>query len=254
MVEVSRSIFEQPWLQSTVRDKPAYCSMTDGKPISDLDASLSERVAIEGVDLYGLKMAYYPVSEKSYQNGAESVDPLFGEQQLETIDRCFWFMGYVSQLPPNVRTYQLQGIWGEDLVQVYVSTSAFKYFSTYGGSDRNTPSIHDEIGPRIGDVVYLPNNGTLYEIVDVKYWEETFGLTSRYTLITLRVYKDTKRTVSSDPSIPPDDVIRKYSPSETSAYQPTADVLKIDPADTPDSERIDLFDWGYQFQPDEDQR
>lgn len=244
---MERGIFEQEWLCSTVREKPVYCDKANGKNVSEPDAALSERVAIEGVDLYGLKMAYYPVSEHAYRDGAPSIDPLFGEQQLETIDRAFWFMGYVTQLPPNVRTYQLQGIWGEDLVQVYVATSSFLYFSTYGGSDRNTPEVHDKMNPRIGDIVYLPNNGTLYEIVDVKNWEEAFGLTSRYKLITLRVFKDTKRTVSSDPSIPADDPIRKASPSETSAYQPTTDVLKIDPAETPDEERIDLFDWTYDF-------
>ena len=247
-------IFEQEWLCSTVRPKPVFCEVTDGKNVSEPDQAGSERVAIEGLDLYGLKMAYYPVDEKKYQGGAPSIDPLFGEHQLEVIDRCFWFMGYVTQLPPNVRTYQLQGIWGEDLVQVYVSTSAFKYFSTYGGADRNTPELHDDMSPRIGDIVYLPNNGTLYEIVDVKYWEEAFGLTSRYTLITLRVYKDTKRTVSSDPSIPADDVIRKYSPSEIESDEPTPDHLRLKPEELPDQDHVDLFDWEYKFEPGEDQR
>ena len=254
MAEGTRSIFEQDWLCSTVRPKPVYCEIEDGKNASEPDRAASERVAIEGVDLYGIKMAYYPVDEKTYRDGAPAVDPLFGEHQLETIDRCFWFMGYVTQLPPGVRTYQLQGIWGEDLVQVYVADAAFKYFSTYGGADRNTPETHDPVPPRIGDVVYLPNNGTLYQVVDVKRWEEAFGLSSRYTLITLRVYRDDKMTVSGDPSIPPGDVIRKFSPSETSAFQPTTDVLKIDPAETPDESRVDLFDWLYEFQPGEDQR
>lgn len=247
MSDQNPGIFEQEWLCSTVREKPVYCTAADGKNVSEDDAALSERVAIEGIDLYGLKMAYYPVSEHAYQDGAVSIDPLFGEQQMETIDRAFWFMGYVSQLPPNVRTYQLQGIWGEDIVQLYVSTEAFLYFSTYGGADRNTPEMHDKMPPRIGDVVYIPNNGTLYEIVDVKNWEEAFGLTPRYKLITLRVFKDNKKTVSSDPSIPADDPIRRESPSEVSAYQPTTDVLKIDPAETPDESRVDLFDWMYDF-------
>lgn len=234
-------IFDQEWLCSTVREKPKFCSAADGSNVSEEDAANSERVALEGVDLYGLKMAYYPVSENAYKNGASTVDPLFGEQQLETIDRAFWFMGYVTQLPPNVRTYQLQGIWGEDIVQVYVATEAFRYFSTYGGSDRNTPEMHERISPRVGDIVYLPNNRTLYEVVDAKKWEETFGTTSRYTMMTLRVYKDTKRTVMDDPSIPAEDVIRQYSPNETSAYEPSVDVLKLNDVDP------EAFDWEYKF-------
>ena len=247
-------VFEQDWLCSTVRPCPQYCEAgAPGSPTSSPDQAMSARVAIEGVDLYGLKMAYYPVDEKDYRDGATAIDPLFGEHQLETIDRCFWFMGYVSQLPPNVRTYQLQGIWGEDVVQLYVATEAFLYFSTYGGADRNTPEIHDKMPPRIGDVVYIPNNDTLYEIVDVKNWEEAFGLKPRYKTITMRVYKDSKRTVSDDPSIPADDVIRKYSPSEIPADRPTNDSLKLPmnraedlPERIPDDTKVDLFDWEWK--------
>ena len=79
------------------------------------------------------------------------------------------------------------------------------------------------------------------EVVDAKKWEETFGTTSRYTMMTLRVYKDTKRTVMDDPSIPAEDVIRQYSPSETSAYEPSVDVLKLNDVDP------EAFDWEYKF-------
>ena len=107
--------------------------------------------------------------------------------------------------------------------------------------------MESELPPRVGDIVYLPNNDTLYEIVDTKLWEEAFGLRSRYTLITLRVYKDTKRTVMKHETIPDDDVIRQHSPSELEAYEPTTDVLKIDPSEIPDKKKVDLFDWEYDF-------
>lgn len=241
--------FEQDWLCSTVRPEPTlFCGgRADGKSASALDGAEGERVAIEGIDLYGLKLAYYCVNEKKYENGASAVDPLFGEVQLETVDRAFWFTGYVSQLPPNVRTYQLQGIWGEDVVQLFVSSSAFRYFSTYGGSDRNTPEVHDSVSPRVGDIVLIPANRTFYEIVDVKNWEEPFGLVSRYVQLTLRVYRDTKRTVMDDPSIPIEDPIRRLSPSSVSGDEPSSDVLKLKPSEIPDEGSVDLFDWMYDF-------
>jgi hypothetical protein len=250
------SIFEQDWLCSTVREKPVFCaSASDGSNVSEPDASMSERIAIEGASLYGLKMAYYCVSERSYQSGAVAVDPLFGEQQLETIDRAFWFTAYTAQMPPSVRTYQLQGIWGEDVVQLWVPIRAFRYFSTYGGASRNDPETHEALEtPRIGDLVFLPANGTAYQIVDVKRWEETLGTAPRYFTVTLRVYMDTKRTVSGDPSIPLDDPIRKLCSSALERDEPTPDVLRISPDETPDPDRIDAFDWLYRFGPDEDQR
>ena len=245
-------IFEQEWLCSTVSPKPVFCDQTDGSNLSGPDASASERAAIEGVDLYGLKMAYYCVSENSYRQGAETVDPLFGEQQLRTVDRAFWFMGYVTQLPPSVRTYQLQGIWGEDVVQVLTGTAAFKHFSTYSGADRNAEGARDPLpGARIGDLVYLPNNGTMYQIVDVKLWEETFGTSSRYTSLTLRVYRDDKMTVSSDETIPADDPVRKMCSSSIESDRPVDDCLEISPAADP--EHVDLFDWNYKFEEEGDQ-
>lgn len=239
-------IFEQPWLCSTVREIPDPCGTDDGKNVSEPDTANSERVSIEGIDLYGLKMAYYAVHVSTER------DPLFGEDQLEYIERAFWFMGYVTQLPPNVRTYQLQGIWGDDVVQVYVANAAFKYFSTYGGADRNTPEVYEDITPRIGDIVRIPNNGTLYEIVDVKAYEEAFGLSSRYSTITMRVYKDTKRPVAETPTIPEDDPIRDYAPSVgLEADRPTPDTLRLEPEDVPDGDHVDLFDWEYKFRSDE---
>lgn len=239
-------IFEQPWLCSTVREIPDPCGTDDGKNVSEPDTANSERVSIEGIDLYGLKMAYYAVHVCTER------DPLFGEDQLESIERAFWFMGYVTQLPPNVRTYQLQGIWGEDVVQVYVANGAFKYFSTYGGADRNTPEVYDDIMPRIGDIIRIPNNGTFYEIVDVKYYEEAFGLNSRYSTITMRVYKDLKRPVLQTPTIPDDDPIREVAPSiGLDADRPTPDILRLEPKDVPDKDHVDLFDWEYKFRSDE---
>lgn len=243
---MSTSPFTQPWLCSTIpNDRADVCGTEDGKNVSDLDQAASERVSIEGVDLYGLKMAYYAVNQNIER------DLLFGEDQTEYIERAFWFMGYVSQLPPNVRTYQLQGIWGEDIVQVFVSSSAFKYFSTYGGSDRNTPEVYEAISPRIGDLVRIPNNDTFYEIVDVKYYEEPFGLKSRYTTITLRVYKDTKKPVAENPTMPSDDPIRDVAPPfGLEEDRPTEDVLRLNtrPPQMPDDEKVDLFRWEYEFE------
>ena len=43
--------------------------------------------------------------------------------------------------------------------------------------------------------MYLPQNKTFYEIRDVKYYQEAFGLQSHTYTLTLRVYKDTKLTI-----------------------------------------------------------
>ena len=64
----------------------------------------------DAYDKYGLKCTYYRVTEDLDR------DRQFGEDQLRIILRSWYFNGYVEHLPPNVRNYQLQGIWGEDTV------------------------------------------------------------------------------------------------------------------------------------------
>lgn len=200
-------IYSESWLCSTIReDFSAYCSYDEdeGTSTTEEDESTAEAVSIEGVDLYGVKMCYYMVD-------SAPPDPLFGEKQIETVERAFWFMGYLEAMPQDVRSYQLQGIYGQDLVQVYVTRTAFKYFSTYGGSDRNTPETNEALtNPRIGDIVLINPTQLLYEIVDVQYWEAAFGQTSIYALLTMKPFRDTYMTISDNETIPESDIIRVH--------------------------------------------
>jgi hypothetical protein len=178
------------------------CYSSAGNIVTDEEGKQAEAYTTEAYGTFGLQSVYYKVSENLVR------DKIYGEDQLQVIERAFNFMMYTEQLPPNVRTYQLQGIWGEDILTVFVGRTAFKYWSTYGGSDRNTPQVYDDFEPRIGDVVYLPQNDTFYEIRDVKYYQEAFGLQSHTYTLTLKVYKDSKLTIlNNSPTIPLEDPI-----------------------------------------------
>lgn len=184
-----------PWLCPTIKEYE-MCSSGDNFAVND--KNVASETTIEALDLYGISCVYYYVTHDITH------DVHFGEDQLEWIARAFNFRGYVKQLPSNIRTYKLEGIWGEDLVEMYVANTSFRYFSTYGGIDRNTPEVYDQIVPRIGDVIYIPANKTFYEIRDVKYYTESFGLTSHSYTLTLKVYKDCKYTISaSNPTLQP---------------------------------------------------
>ena len=201
---VNTNISAYPWLCSTMKKQQDYeCGSSDnGSSISQNESNNVEAFTTEAYGTFGLQCIYYKVSEHLRR------DKIFGEDQLQVVERAFNFIMYTEQLPPNVRTYQLQGIWGEDVITSYVGITAFKYWSTYGGSDRNTPLVYDDFVPRIGDVVYLPQNDTFYEIRDVKYYQEAFGLASHTYTLTLKVYKDTKLTILNDsPTIPQEDPV-----------------------------------------------
>lgn len=226
---VNVNISAYPWLCSTMPKRNQYCSSVNGNIVSDSEGHNAEAFTTEAYGKYGLQSVYYKISENLKR------DRIFGEDQLQVIERAFNFMLYTESLPPNVRTYQIQGIWGEDVVTCYVGVTAFKYWSTYGGKDRNTPKVYDDFQPRIGDVVYLPQNNTFYEIRDVKYYQEAFGLQSHTYTLTLRVYKDTKLTIKNDsPTIPLSDpiwyVATKDFPEQYNINDPlkTNDYLKYE--------------------------
>ena len=193
---------------------PWLCGTLNGlsNPISDgnnivctNETDTVDSIVTDAYDTFGLKCVYYRVSEDLLR------DKLYGEDQLRMIVRSWYFNGYVEQLPPNVRTYQLEGIWGEDTVQMYASIDAFNYYSTYGGVDKNTPEVYDEQPPSIGDIIYIPANDYFYRIVDVKYYEQAFGLKPHTYTFTLKVYKDNKYTIdTSSPTLsdPNDPIIK----------------------------------------------
>lgn len=181
-----------PWLCNTTT------ALADDKSniVCDNETETVDNLTDGAFGLYGIRCSYYKVSENLWR------DTLYGEDPLRIIERSWYFMGYVQSLPPNVRTYQLQGIWGEDVVTMYASIGAFKYYSTYGGYDKNTPEINDEYEPKISDIIYIEANNTFYRIVDVKYWSEAFGLSKHTYTLTLRVYKDDKWTINTkDPTL-----------------------------------------------------
>lgn len=190
---VDTNISAYPWLCSTMPKVDDWeCRNDDtGNQVTEDEGDQVESYTTEAYGTYGLQVVYYKVSENLTR------DRIYGEDQLQVVQRAFNIVMYTDQIPPNVRTYQLQGIWGEDLVTCYVGVTAFKYWSTYGGKDRNTPKVYEDFTPRIGDVVYMPHNSTFYEIRDVKYYQEAFGLQSHTYTLTLKVYKDTKLTVDT---------------------------------------------------------
>lgn len=183
-----KDVSQYPWLCNTVS------RLTDEQDniICPNEEDTDDVLIQDAYEKFGITCVYYRVTEDLLR------DKLFGEDQLKYIQRSWYFNGYVEQLPPNVRSYQLQGIWGEDVVRMFASIDAFNYYSTYGGKDKNTPEVYEEQPPSIGDIIYIPANETFYRIVDVKYYEQAFGLKPHTYTFTLKVYKDNKWTVSGD--------------------------------------------------------
>lgn len=225
-----------PWLCNT------SAKLTDESDnfVCENETDMVDDVTLDAYGLAGIKVVYYKVYEDLKR------DQLYGEDQLKMIERSWYINGYINQLPPNVRSYQLQGIWGEDTITMYCSIQAFKYYSTYGNIDKNTPEIYDAVEPKIDDIIYVPQNDVFYRIHDVKYYTEAFGLAKHTYTLTLKVYKDNKWTISANsPTISdPNDPVYKIAPESLPEQYKINDPLKIND-DLKAHESVNMFDYGY---------
>ena len=218
------SISAYPWLCDPLKKGYLSCDLSANNIVASSEALELDSASMEAYGLYGLKLQYYPVSKNLDR------DRLFGEDQLRWILRSFYFEGYVESIPPNVRSYKIEGIWGEDMVQMFAAIKAFDYYSTYGGSDKNTPGIYEVWKPKIGDMIYMPQNGMFYDVRDVKYYDNAFGLTKHVYSLALKVYKDDKYTVSANETMPSTDPVWDVATSALTAAHPTTDILELNEA------------------------
>lgn len=202
------NISSYPWLCGTLKNIINPTSDGNNRICSN-ETDMADGAAMDAYGMFGIKAVYYRVSEDLKR------DELYGEDQLRIIQRSWYFDGYIEKIPPNVRSYQLQGIWGEDTVTMYASIGAFDYYSTYGGVDKNTPEVYEPQPPSIGDIIYIPANNYFYEVRDVKYYNEVFGLQKHTYTLTLKMYKDNKWTIdTTSPTLSdPNDPIYKVAPS-----------------------------------------
>ena len=116
-------ISSYPWLCSTLSGYHDDCYSDAQGLVSDQDAAEQDIATEDAYGKYGLKLVYYAVSKDLER------DQLFAEDQLRWILRSWYFIGYTNSIPPNVRSYQLQGIWREDMMTLYVGKGSFKYYS-----------------------------------------------------------------------------------------------------------------------------
>lgn len=251
MSNIAEKMKDYPWLCSGSNELD-FCDNEGSTFVKDSESDLDDEATDEAYGTYGLKFTYYKVSEDLVR------DKLFGGDEVQMIERAFYFKGYTDSIPPNVRTYHLEGIMGEDLLTVYVGSGSFRYFSTYGGSDRNTPEVYDKFEPRIGDIVYLEPNDTFYAIRDVKYFNEAFGLRSHTYTLTLKVYEDYKYTIDKDNPTLSDssDPIYKVAPHELPEQNPIKDPLalndKYEVEELRKSENVNTMDVLYDTEENEE--
>jgi hypothetical protein len=193
----------------------------DDTECRDNERELYDTLITDTYNKFASVWVYYPTTYNI------TYDRVFKEDRNKFVVRAFSAMGFIEDIPPEHKTWQLEGIMGMDIVRAYFSIDHFTEASTFSGI---TSGIYETYQPTVGDICYLTPNNVFYEVINVKTTVEQFMNRSHNYELVLRVFRDNKMTVSADsPTLPFTDPIYTVCTSAQSATERFHDYLAINP-------------------------
>lgn len=191
----------------------------DDTECRDNERDLYDSLITDTYNKFACVWVYYPTTYNI------TYDRVFKEDQNKFVIRGFSAMGFVEDIPPEHKSWQLAGIIGQDIVRAFFSKGHFAEASTYSGS---TSAVYNSYKPTVGDICYLTPNNIFYEVINVKETVEQFLNRPHNYELVLRVFRDNKMTVSADsPTLPFTDPIYTVCTSAQSATEQFHDYLAI---------------------------
>ena len=190
----------------------------DDTECKDNERFLYESLQLDEFNKFGVTWVYYPTTYNLTR------DVIFKEDPNKMVVRCFSAKGMIEDIPPEQKSFKLEGIFGSDVVRAYFSKLHFDEASTYSDI---VPSAYPSVTPLIGDYIYLGSNDIFYEVINVKDTIEQFQNRPHSYELVLRVYKDNKLTVSAGSLTLINDRILSICTSATSATTQFNDYLAI---------------------------
>jgi hypothetical protein len=191
----------------------------DDTECRDNERDLYDTLITDTYNKFASVWVYYPTTYNI------TYDRVFKEDQNKFVIRAFSAMGFIEDIPPEHKTWQLEGIIGMDIVRAYFSIDHFTEASTFSGI---TSGIYESYQPTVGDICYLTPNDVFYEVINVKTTVEQFMNRAHNYELVLRVFRDNKMTVSANsPTLPSTDPIYTVCTSAISATEQFSDYLSI---------------------------
>lgn len=129
------------------------------------EAALMSSLTSEAYNKYGFSVTYF------VKGHDVKFDPLYGEDQLEDVERRFDLQVYAENVPTLQRDYMLQGMVYTEIVEVQCSIQHFAEASRYDWKTED-PSAYESVLPKIGDLMYFKYSDLYYEVLNVKDFSE----------------------------------------------------------------------------------
>lgn len=153
------------------------------------EAALASSLTSEAYSNFGFEVQYFikKISTKA--------DRVYGEDPLENVERRFKLHVYTESIPNLQRTYQLQGMIYDEIVEVQATITHFQEASEIDFVTGE--AAWDVYEPKIGDIMYFPWCDLYYEVLNVKTFAEGSSFLSSpitYTF-SLRVWRNARESV-----------------------------------------------------------
>lgn len=188
-----------------------------------VESDLANSTATEAVNQKGIRCGYYVVS---LDIDIAQKNPTYKEDQQQKIIRKFWSMVYSSEyISVSDGIANLTGLVYQGNPEIIITIQHFKEASTY---ENNTPGVYEPlIGPRIGDIISIPNNGNyfFFEIIYVTDTTNQFQGRPTQWNIRLRLLVNRHYTIVNGPTISDTDPIRKIYPDKVENSLPLRDIF-----------------------------
>jgi len=197
---------------------PSTSYWRDDTECKDNERFLYNSLLTNSNNMFAPIWQYYPTTYNLI------TDRVFKEDSNRMVIRSFSASGMIEDIPPEHRSYKLEGLVGNDIVRAWFSVVHFTEASTYSGL---SPNIYPSWSPAIGDYLYLTSNGLFYEVINVNDAIELFLNRQHNWELVMRVYRDNKLTVSAGSPTLVNDVILQVCTSAASATTQFNDYLEI---------------------------
>lgn len=197
---------------------PSTSYWRDDTECKDNERFLYNSLLTDSYNKFAPIWQYYPTTYNLV------TDRVFKEDSNKMVIRSFSASGMIEDIPPEHRSYKLEGLVGNDIVRAWFSQVHFTEASTYSGL---TPDVYPSWSPAIGDYLYLTSNGLFYEVINVNDAIELFLNRQHNWELVMRVYRDNKLTVSAGSPTLVNDVILQVCTSAASATTQFNDYLEI---------------------------
>lgn len=158
-------------------------------PCYEKEAALLSSLTSEAYSQFGFEVQYFIKKISTHS------DRIYGEDPLENVERRFKLKVYAESVPSMQRTYELQGMSYDEIVEVQAT---IRHFEEASQVDFVTgEAVWNTVVPNIGDIIYFPWCDTYYEVLNIKGFADgtTFLSTPITYTFSLRVWRNAHESV-----------------------------------------------------------